>query len=34
MDDYQRYWDFWINLNKGILDMNYQWEYQQHWGKK
>ncbi len=34
MDDHQRYWDFWLNLNKGYDDMNYRWEYQQHWNKK
>ena len=33
MDDYQRYWDFWNSLNQGILDMNYQWEFEKVWGK-
>jgi len=33
MDDHQRYWDFWINVNGGWLDMNYQWEFEKFWGK-
>jgi hypothetical protein len=33
MDDHQRYWDFWNSLNQGILDMNYQWEFEAYWGK-
>jgi hypothetical protein len=33
MDDHQRYWDFWINVNAGWLDMNYQWEFEKFWGK-
>jgi len=33
MDDHQRYWDFWNSLNQGILDMNYQWEFEKFWGK-
>ena len=33
MDDNIRYWDFWNSLNQGILDMNYQWEFEKFWGK-
>jgi hypothetical protein len=33
MDDHQRYWDFWNSLNQGILDMNYQAEFERIWGK-
>jgi hypothetical protein len=33
MDDHQRYWDFWINVNAGWLDMNYKWEFEKFWGK-
>jgi len=33
MDDHQRYWDFWNSLNQGILDMNYQAEFEKFWGK-
>jgi len=33
MDDHQRYWDFWINVNGGWLDMNYKWEFEKFWGK-
>jgi hypothetical protein len=33
MDDHQRYWDFWINMNAGWLDMNYKWEFEKFWGK-
>lgn len=34
MDDHQRYWDFWNSLNQGILDMNYQTEFEKFWGVK
>ncbi len=33
MDDYQRYQDFWLNLNDGWHDMNYKWEFEKFWGK-
>jgi hypothetical protein len=33
MDDHQRYWDFWLNLNKGYDDMNYKWEFEKFFGK-
>jgi hypothetical protein len=33
MDDNIRYWDFWNSLNQGILDMEYQWEFETYWGK-
>ena len=33
MDDNIRYWDFWNSLNQGILDMNYQAEFEKFWGK-
>ena len=32
-DDYQRYWDFWLNINSGYLDMEYSYEYFKVWGK-
>ena len=34
MDDNIRYWDFWNSLNQGILDMNYQAEFEKFWGVK
>jgi len=33
MDDHQRYWDFWLNLNKGYLDIEYKYEFEKFWGK-
>ena len=33
MDDHQRYWDFWLNLNHGHLDAEYKWEFEKFWGK-
>jgi hypothetical protein len=33
MDDHQRYWDFWLNLNQGYLDTEYKWEFKKFWGK-
>jgi hypothetical protein len=33
MDDHQRYWDFWLNLNRGHLDIEYKWEFEKFWGK-
>ena len=33
MDDHVRYWDFWNSINQGIIDMNYQWEFEKFWGK-
>lgn len=33
MDDHQRYWDFWLNINRGYLDMEYSYEYFKVWGK-
>ena len=33
MDDNQRYWDFWLNLNHGWDHMNYKWEFEKFWGK-
>ena len=33
MDDHQRYWDFWYSINKGYLDTNYKWEFENYWGK-
>jgi len=33
MDDHQRYWDFWLNLNRGWTDINYKWEFEKFWGK-
>jgi len=32
-DDYQRYWDFWLNINHDWDDMNYKWEFEKFWGK-
>lgn len=33
MDDYHRYWDFWLSINRGYDDMNYKWEFEKFWGK-
>jgi hypothetical protein len=33
MDDHQRYWDFWLSVNRGYDDMNYKWEFEKFWGK-
>jgi hypothetical protein len=33
MDDHQRYWDFWINVNGGWLDMEYKYKFEEFWGK-
>jgi len=33
MDDHQRYWDFWMSINRGYDDMQYQWEFEKVWGK-
>jgi hypothetical protein len=33
MDDHQRYWDFWLNLNHGWDHMNYVHKFEEFWGK-
>lgn len=33
MDDYHRYWDFWLSINRGYDNMNYKWEFEKYWGK-
>ena len=33
MDDHQRYWDFWLNLNQGYDHMNYVHKFEEFWGK-
>jgi hypothetical protein len=33
MDDHQRYWDFWLNLNHGWDHMNYVHKFEEVWGK-
>jgi hypothetical protein len=33
MDDHQRYWDFWLNLNHGYDHMNYVHKFEEFWGK-
>jgi hypothetical protein len=33
MDDHHRYWDFWNSINRGLLDINYKWEFEKFWGK-
>jgi hypothetical protein len=33
MDDHQRYWDFWLNLNDGWDHMNYVHKFEEYWGK-
>jgi len=33
MDDHQRYWDFWVNVNDGWNEMNYKYEFEKFWGK-
>ena len=32
-DDYHRYQDFWLNLNKGYHDTEYKYEFEKVWGK-
>ena len=32
MDDHQRYWDFWLNLNDGWDHMNYVHKFEEYWG--
>jgi len=32
-DDYYIWGSFWTSLNGGYLDMNYQWVFEQFWGK-
>ena len=32
-DDYYVWKEFWMSLNQGYLDMNYQWEFEKFWGK-
>jgi len=32
-DDYHVWGEFWSSLNGGWLDMNYQWEFENFWGK-
>jgi hypothetical protein len=32
MDDHQRYWDFWLNLNHGWDHMNYVHKFEEYWG--
>jgi hypothetical protein len=33
MDDHQRYWDFWLSINRGWDDMDYVWRFEEYWGK-
>jgi hypothetical protein len=33
MDDHQRYWDFWLNLNHGWDHMTYVHKFEEYWGK-
>jgi hypothetical protein len=33
MDDYHRYWDFWLSINRGYDDMKYKYEFEKVWGK-
>ena len=33
MDDHQRYWDFWLNLNKGWDHMNHVHKFEEFWCK-
>lgn len=33
MDDHQRYWDFWLSINRGYDDMQYRWELEKTFGK-
>jgi hypothetical protein len=33
MDDHQRYWDFWLNLNHGWDHINYVHKFEEYWGK-
>ena len=32
-DDYYIWNSFWSSLNGGYIDMNYQWAFEQFWGK-
>ena len=32
-DDYYLWNSFWSSLNGGYIDMNYQWAFEQYWGK-
>ena len=32
-DDYYIWESFWTSLNGGYIDMNYQWAFEQFWGK-
>jgi len=31
-DDYHIWGSFWSSLNRGYLDMNYKWEFENFWG--
>lgn len=33
LDDYHVWKEFWMSLNQGYLDMNYNWEFEKFWGK-
>lgn len=33
MDDHQRYWDFWLSINRGYDDMQYKYEFEKVWGE-
>jgi hypothetical protein len=33
MDDYQRYQDFWLNINHGYDHMTYVHKFEEYWGK-
>jgi hypothetical protein len=33
VDDHQRYWDFWLSINRGYDNINYKWEFEKVWGK-
>ena len=33
LDDYYIWGEFWMSINSGWLDMNYQWEFEKFWGK-
>ena len=32
-DDYHIWKEFWYSINKGYLDTNYKWEFENYWGK-
>ena len=32
-DDYHVWKEFWYSINKGYLDTNYKWEFENYWGK-